>query len=167
MVAWRITKYDPKCRDNRGAYLRNEWTFYYDLGKSFDGKEFRINEYLKIENAYIHAIVLFMECLNVNSLKITDLEQSGIRPEKILAMGGFDCITNNGYVAKDQIAALVKLILRNVIWCKLESNGMYVHFAYDYYMYIGSEKLCESALKKIERMELYVEKYESPYNEED
>ena len=36
------------------------------------------------------------------------------------------------------IARVVRLILPEFLWCKLESKtGLYFHFGYDYYMYCG------------------------------
>ena len=40
---------------------------------------------------------------------------------------------------------------------------MYVHFGYDYYMYIGSEKPLEKEIDSINRSGLFVENMVSPY----
>ena len=49
-------------------------------------------------------------------------------------------------VTAQEVQALAKLTLRNAIWCKLGyKKQFFVHFGYDYYMYIGaSERMCGS-----------------------
>lgn len=162
MLGWRITKYNPQYRDDRGAYLKSEWTCYSDIGKTFEGKTFTLTEYLKIEDAYIQGVILFMECLNLDSLRISCLEKNGRRPKKFIADNKLE-IVNNSYVNKENIIHIIQLILRNEIWCKLKTKAMYVHFGYDFYMYIGSIKPCDSIIKKIELSGLFVEKHPSPY----
>lgn len=62
MFCWRITKYNPKYRDNNtGYYLKDEWTFYSQIGGEFEGKIFTRKEYLKIEDTYIQSVFLFMD----------------------------------------------------------------------------------------------------------
>ena len=66
------------------------------------------------------------------------------------------------------IVFIIQAILRNKLGCKLEfDNTMYVHFGWDYYMFISSAKACQSAIKKIEEIGLFVEPFVSPYLEED
>ncbi len=69
-------------------------------------------------------------------------------------------------VTQKEVADIARLVLRESLWCKLESDRMFVHFGYDYYMFIGSTEPCESTIKKIEKLGLFVEKFESPYLEE-
>ncbi len=125
---------------------------------------FTFEEYLKAENAYIQAVLLFMGCLNLDSLKISCLEKNGRQSKKFIAENKLT-IVNNSYVNKEDIIQIIQLILRNEIWCKLEAKEMYVHFGYDFYMYIQSSESCNSVIKKIESMGLFVEEYESPYFE--
>jgi hypothetical protein len=51
MISWRVTKYKPDFRDERGAYLRDEWTSLSEVGKSFGGVKLTFEEYRKIEDA--------------------------------------------------------------------------------------------------------------------
>lgn len=41
MVSWRITKYDPKDRDQNGVFLKESWTSFSDVGKVVDGSKER------------------------------------------------------------------------------------------------------------------------------
>ena len=42
---------------------------------------------------------------------------------------------------------------------------MFVHFGWDYYMYIGSAKQCTGTIVQIQKSGLYIEQYKSPYLE--
>lgn len=124
MLAWRITKYNPENRNEMGHYLIDEWTAYSDIGKNINGKRLTYAEYLTVENAYINAISLFMDCNNVTELSV----------------------------------------FREELWCLLRSaNTMTVRFGFDYYMYIGSVKQCDTAIQKIQHSGLFVESCDPEY----
>lgn len=163
MFRWRITRYDPQYRDNRGAYLNDEWTDYSDIGRrTFEGKMLTREEYLKTENAYIQAVLLYMEDLNINTLRISCLEKDGKCPKKVL-VDDIEIVKNMD-IAREKLTPILQSILRNKFWGKFETEEMYVHFGYDYYMYVGSIKRPSgSTIEKIEQMGLFVEEYESPY----
>lgn len=73
-------------------------------------------------------------------------------------------LTNRMLIKMDQIPLLVRIILRNMFGGKLYNNQtMYVHFGFDYYMYIGSKISIESVCDKITEMKLFVEEMNSPY----
>lgn len=168
MYCWRITKYNPKNRDFNGAYLKKEWISYSEIGKVFENKKFMVEDYLKIENAYIQAIILFMECLNINYLRIVALQKK-IKPEKnefysFSMINAYNSFKKRQLISKELVIIIAKLALRENLWCKLEAEDMYVHFGYDYYMYIGSKNICKDAISKIEKSGLYAEAFESPYS---
>lgn len=71
--SYRTTKYNPIYRDEKDAYLKNEWTSYSDIGHIFDGKQLSINEYLNVEDKYIEAIIQFMKCVGINTFHISGL----------------------------------------------------------------------------------------------
>lgn len=172
MFAWRISKYNPRNRDSRGAYLiADEWTSYSEIGTTTDEKEFTYEEYKKIEDAYVSSIFLFMECNSIESLRITNLEKSLAWDSEDIYVSesmknAFRYAENGLEINKDQISSLTRLVLREKLWCKLESKDMFVHFGWDYYMYVGSSHSCEKYLQKIQELGLFVEKYESPYLDE-
>src|SRR6516162_2686554 len=103
-----------------GAYTKNVWTSYSDIGKKIDGTIVTVDDYLKWENAYIQAVMLFLECLHVDSLKITDLEKRGVTKKDILNAGYpeefFKLIQNNKYIKKELIPPMIQLILREYFW---------------------------------------------------
>lgn len=50
MMNYRISKYNPKYRDEHGIYTRDEWTSISDVGEYFNGYEVTMEEYLDTEN---------------------------------------------------------------------------------------------------------------------
>lgn len=165
---WRITKYDPKYRQLNGAYLNDEWCMYAEIGKSFNNILFEFKEYERVEALYIKAIELFMVCHKVSCLQINKLEKNkkftndihnNTHMEQI-----FYKVKEGSWVEKDDIKDFCKLILRDKLWCKLRySRKMFVHFGWDFYMYIGSSSACENVTTAIEKSGLFVEAFKSPY----
>lgn len=67
-------------------------------------------------------------------------------------------------LSKQQIEEVVKQILRKKIWCKLiKDDSFYVHFGYDFYMYIGADYKCNSAINYIKDNNMFIEYFVSPY----
>ena len=157
---WRITKYNPANRDGRGVYLMNEWTSYSDIGKHYNGVEFTVAEYEQYEKAYIDSILCLMECNSIETLKIVELEKY----EDENADERINSITEGMMLSKKQIKIVAQHVLREKLWCKLVLDKIfYVHFGYDYNMYIGSCKKCEKVIKEIECKNMYIEPFKSPY----
>jgi hypothetical protein len=165
---WRITKYDPKKRNSQGCFLEDTWISYSDIGSLYHGGRLTYDEYVRVENLYINAIVEFMKCLNVSHLQVKSLENhdrisedpSVDRAEVMFV----NALKENASLSLEQVKMASKLILREYFWCKLISkHKMFVHFGYDYYMFIGSRLECKGALQKIRESGLYVEEFQSPY----
>ena len=65
-------------------------------------------------------------------------------------------------VSDQDLDKVVRMTLREVIWCKMiGDNGVYLHFGYDYYMYIGSN--IEAASLGAPPQGMFYEEMESPY----
>lgn len=165
---WRITKYDPKKRNPQGWFIEDTWTSYSDIGSLYQGEKLIYDEYIRVENLYISAIVQFMKCLNISHLQVKGLENHGhvnegssVDKAEVVFV---NTLKENDLLSLEQVKMASKLILREYFWCKLISkHKMFVHFGYDYYMYIGSRLECKDTLQKIKESGLYVENFESPY----
>ncbi len=165
---WRITKYNPSYRDEDGIFSNDEWCIYSEIGKTFNGVRFDFQEYAQTEKLYMDAIELFMKCHNISSLQINTLEKNKKLKKDIHnttdMVQVFDTIEEGCWVEQAHIQDLCKLILRDKLWCKLRySRKMFVHFGWDFYMYVGSSSLCSDAIFSIEKSGLFVEPFESPY----
>lgn len=169
MYSYRVTKYNPIYRNERGAFLNDDWTSVSDIGKSFVAGALSPEEYINIETAYTNAILAFMKCNNLNSLVITNLSKtmrpikSSICSQEMIDM--YRTLKDNQAIDLKDIPAVARLILREHIWGRLLNEKMFVHFGYDYYMYIGSQKTCPITVFQIEQSGLFVEEFASPYLE--
>ncbi len=165
---WRITKYDPKFRDSNGFYLKDEWCIYSEIGKIFEGIKFDFKEYERVENLYITAIELFMICHNITSLQIDTLEKNKklIRDNhnNLHMIYLFNEAKEGNWIDKSDMQDFCKLVFREKLWCKLKCpRKMFVHFGWDFYMYVGSAIACENTIANIEKSGLFVEQCKSPY----
>src|SRR5690606_35677859 len=75
-MTYRITKFDPKKRNEKGHFLDNsEWTAISDIGKP-EYRNVGFEEYEKTETAYTESVKLILNEKNITSLKIDSLELS-------------------------------------------------------------------------------------------
>lgn len=160
MFSWRITKYDPKNRNEIGNYLDDkEWTCFSEVGTKLSEEE-----YLRTESNFINAITTFMDEMGLNKVYLNALEIWSDEVSKQNASPFLSKMWVGKCVTTQEIKELAKLTLRNVIWCKLScKKEFFVHFGYDYYMYIGANKDCHNARQKVVATGLYVEEFNSPY----
>ncbi|TXC92742.1 hypothetical protein FS935_00615 [Metabacillus litoralis] len=154
MYSCRISKYNPLNRDENGFYKdTNEWTSYSDFDAKIDK-----SEYFETEQKYIDSIFYFIEDLGLEAVYLSDFEGEMDDIEHILP------IRSNQELSVQEIKEIAMLTLREVVWCKMTLQGkFFVHFGYDYYMYIGAYKDCPKARMKIEKSGLFVKNYTSPY----
>ena len=157
MIQYRVTKYDPQYRDASGAYNRNEWIMHSQIGESFDDGVLTEPQYMAVENAYVDAAVSFLLESGVDSLAIQSLENArGYQSSDLTIADGHVC-------SLPEIADLARLVLRDIIWCKLARDAAFIHFGWDYYMYIGVPVPCPIAINSATESGLFVESFDSPH----
>jgi len=73
---------------------------------------------------------------------------------------------SNLTIKKDELRQLMQDCLRERCWCKLVANRFFLHFGYDYYMYVECiidpleiNKICD-------KYGLYGEIFNSPYSKD-
>jgi hypothetical protein len=157
MHGFRVTKYDPALRTAAGAYGKDEWTSFSDVGRSFSGTTLSREEYLRVESAYVEAAEAFLAEDRAPELRVVGLEIRGAR---------LSVPAEGSHVARGAFAGICRSILRDEFWCKLEADGRFVHFGWDYYMYVGVLHPCEGAISRAKSLGLFVETFESPYIDE-
>lgn len=154
---YRITKYDPSFRDANGAYLRDDWTSYSDIGRIYNGAQLSESEYLAIESAYLLSVEEFLREAGIESLQLRGLENNRHR-----ALPQF--IQPLAMLSVPQCVEFARIALREVAWGMLAAPGRaYVHFGYDYYMYLGLPSKCPNAISAAQDRGLFVESCRSPY----
>jgi hypothetical protein len=111
-----------------------------------------------------------MEALRITTLRVVDLEvndSSDALPASLVADTKLwtSTVSEGALVSAEQLDRVIRLALREAIWCRLEgASGFYVHFGYDYYMYIGSES--SEPAPPLLPPGIHAEPFDSPYSEE-
>ncbi|MCY0987151.1 hypothetical protein OV203_08450 [Nannocystis sp. ILAH1] len=141
MPVFRISKYDPSLRDAGGAYTREEWTSHGDIGKVFDGAELTLAEYLVVEARYLELLDKFLGWGRVKKLKVCGMEVNDRASLQRCRGDAKQGLSEGVWLEKAEILEVARLALREVLWCRLEGQEFYVHFGYDFYMYIGGVAL--------------------------
>jgi hypothetical protein len=154
MLSFRVTKYDPALRDVTGGYLRDEWTAYSDVGRVFNGEVLSRENYLEVEDAYVDVALSMLRKASIAALRVDGLERRGT--ESIALVEGQVLVI-------DEIGLVVRSMLREELWCRLEGADSFVHVGYDYYMYVAVPVLDNVLISEAARHGIFVEPYESPY----
>lgn len=156
MFEFRVTKYDPVYRNASGAYTRNEWTSASHVGLEFGGVMLSEPEYRRVEDAYVATAMALLREAGVPSLAVAGLENPAAVP---LSFG------NGATLCLDEIGAVVRRMLREEFWCRLEGRDAFVHVGWDYYMFVGVPKASPDAIALARHLGLFTEPFRSPYHE--
>jgi len=150
MFEYRVTKYDPAHRDSAGRYLLDEWTAFSDVGKTV-----ALAEYEAVERAYIDVALAFMTEAGIADLFVANLENAK-RVTLPFAAGA--------KLSHPQLRVAFQLVLREQCWCRfLHDTIAFVHFGWDYYMYVATPRDCPNAKQLASDRALFVESCPSPY----
>lgn len=167
MFGYRITKYNPKNRNEHGYYQKEDWIGVSDIGKTFCKKKLTLQKYLQVEDAYAQAIITIMDYLKLESLTLKNFVKLRIFHPELLnqeMLNVYNNSYNNEQIDKTKVHLLTKLSLREEIASTFESNDMFVAFDYDYYMVIATSKEIPDAIRiKIEKSGLFVEDVPNSY----
>jgi hypothetical protein len=128
---WRVTKYDPADRDDRGYYI----------GTADTGSDHGV-----VEAAYLDTVAAFAESSGIDTLEIREpAVLAGTGPDEAHPFG--DC-HDGAVVALPDAVELVRAMLRgDGLWCRLEAgDDFFVHVGWDQYVYVGSRSDCSAAV---------------------
>ncbi|MDB4872698.1 MAG: hypothetical protein JWL97_3702 [Gemmatimonadales bacterium] len=162
---YRVTKYNPADRDERGYCA---------------GTESSMSDHGPVEAAYLRAVAAFAEETGVGRLEIREPEvvsfiNVGLEaPVDGYGLAGLFPPDLSGYRDGAQVTVavgleLVRAMLRdNGAWCRLEVEGrFFVHVGYDQYLFVGSSDPCERAQALTRTLGLFPERIDtSPYEPE-
>jgi hypothetical protein len=159
--SYRISKYNPDNRDGSGLYKVDEWTSFSDIGKEFNGVLFTLQEYISMEDKYVSAVLEFCSYFEIKMIQINNLElySSDIwDKDSVNLKETCEKLKYGKIFFIAEIENLVRLILREYLWCDLEINDKWIHFGYDFYMYFETgAKIPEELKIKIQKTGLYIE----------
>ncbi len=101
---------------------------------------------------YVRTVIEICKHTETKSLKIKELEVN-VDSSKF---------ADNQNIDVSELEEILRLILREDLWCKLVSKKLKFHFGYDYYMYLiisDDFTLWKDAVSD----SLYIEDFKSPY----
>lgn len=172
MPNYRIIKYNPANVDKNNNIISDEWISFSDIGKKMDNTVLTFEAYKKIEKAYIDTILNLMNYNGITELTIKGIEKYDENIEwnsdddfsSKEAVELFKRLENGMTITAGTLEKVCKLILREYFWCKLEYKDIfYVHFGFDYYMYIGCQNVSRDFSKEVRDRGIYADEFESPY----
>lgn len=168
MPSFRVTKFDPRKRDEAGAFLHDAWISVSDIGSAFAGEVLTQADYLRVEDAYVSSVRQFMVAAHIDTLRLVDLSivsPPGVAVQKYFCDGVLDrcqMLKESSIVPNAHIDDVIRGALREILWCRLEgARGFYVHFGHDYYMFIGIPEAAQAPDHLPPG--IFVEEFESPY----
>ena len=153
MREYRITKYNPINRVE-GIYSIEEWTSVSDIGKIFANGVLTYEEYEKTENAYIDCCIELIKESAISQLWIYDAE-----------FYDKDICFSQSVFKESDIRLLIKYCLQEKCWAKLKAKNFFIHFGYDYYMYVGTGLPVELVNKIAKKHGLFCEIHRSPHSD--
>lgn len=155
MHEYRVTKYDPQYRVN-GAYTRAEWTSVADVGHSIGGKLLTTAEYEQMEQHHIDFLCELAELCGAFPLTVNAWENYTGKEWH-----------EGQKLRREDLPRIVLSILREECWCRLNGENFFIHFGYDYYMYVGCGLQVEAVSALAGKYGLFCEEFHSPYHDEE
>lgn len=151
MTEYRISKYNPQRREN-GIYQVHEWTSICDIGKMLDGGVLTYSQYKITEQSYIDCCIEILQKSGVTSLtvRIPEYYDDEIQLPSVLD-------------TEDDIRMVIMSCLQEKCWTKLETNNFFIHFGYDYYVYVGTQLPHTLVEETVKKYNLFCEIFSSPY----
>lgn len=152
LYMYRIAKYDLQNYKD-GVYSQADWTDYSDIGRIFLGEKLTEEIYLNTERRYIRVAQILREKSHCQSVSIFNLEKhSPDLPWK-----------NVQKIREAKLSEIIRDCLRNKCWCRLYGENFYIHFGYDFYMYIRCTVPYAEVVCICRENQLYAVEQDSPY----
>lgn len=150
-MAWHeIVKYSPKNYDENGVYTIDEWTSRCDVGKSYQGKIFTLDDYLKVEQQYIDVILSIMSVVGCKYLTIKyleankkavaeEIESSKYKNTDSRLLKSLPLLEEKRRIHYKKISDIVRLCLREYLYVELsnQEHKLSIEFGYDYYLNVS------------------------------
>lgn len=124
----------------------NSWTSIGDIGRIYNGRKFTYEDYYQTEQAYVKLLVAIFQYLHARKIKLIQLEvYEDLPPKTTYDKSGelrkwHKKVKNDMSLSLEDLHYIVPLILRENMWGTLyhKRSRTYIHFGYDYYVYVNS-----------------------------
>lgn len=175
MKHYRITKYDPKNRNEKGHYMYDHWTEFGDIGRTLEGELVTIEKYLAAESDYINAVIQILKENKIKYLRVIGLNKKILKYSinenkgKWFHRDEFETIDlfEDKKVTIDEIEIICQMNFRYYSDVSLEiKDKFYIHFTFDMYMFVGTPNISLELINKINSTSVFVEEDYSPFYSE-
>jgi hypothetical protein len=145
---WRLSRYEPELRARDTPW--ESWIDVSDIGESFNGIVLTEEEYLRVENTYIAALLRFALDVSATTFNMVHLGED--------QEGGF-ALDADQVVVRSDLAPIIRGNLRGQIGCALKSTDgrLQIGFGYDLYVYVAASSACEQAVAEAIRDGLWID----------
>ena len=99
----------------------------------------------------------FLRSTGISALRVVGLENA--RRHRLEFAEG-------SVLTLEKLSDVFGRVFREEFWCRFQADDGFVHFGWDYYMYIGVPHRCPAAEQMANELGLYVEDFVSPYHED-
>lgn len=150
MHCYRISKFDP---DSSTEQLQRQWTSISQVGKVRDSVVFTLNEYERVEAAYLDVVAFLLEIYNISTMRVSDVVWS------TGALNAPNWVRDGAVINRTQVIALSQLELREEVSCHMAAkSGFAIDFGFDYYLYVATpDELPLDAHKRVHSLGLFIE----------
>ena len=171
MSRYRISKYDPSSRGERGRFLGEDWTSFSDIGKEYHGTVLTDLQYAAVEAKYIDAVATVLRQNQIHTMIVKKLEKRS-SPAALKKMLGrchlpfppsdaafVSRIKEGARLDMAEIEKAVMLVLRDCFWCELssETGDVTVAFGYDSYVYLQGATIDADTIASFRSEGIYIE----------
>ena len=171
MNRYRISKYDPWLRDERGYFTGENWTSFSDIGKEYHGTVLTDLQYAAVEAKYIDAVTTVLRQNQIHTMIVGKLEKRS-SPATLKEMLGrchlpfppsdaafVSRIKEGARLDMAEIEKAVMLVLRDCFWCELlsESGAVKLEFGYDFYVSLQSVTIDADTIASFRLKGIYME----------
>ena len=171
MGRYRISKYDPSFRDERGYFMGEDWTSFFDIGKEYHGTVLTNLQYTAVESKYIDAVTTVLRQNQIHTMIVGKLEKRS-SPATLKEMLGrchlpfppsdaafVSRIKDGARLDMAEIEKAVMLVLRDCFWCELlsESGAVKLEFGYDFYVYLQGVTIDADTIASFRLKGIYME----------
>lgn len=152
----RVSRYRPGVPQS----ATSTWTSMSDVGQLFDDGLLSLAEYERVEQLYLAALASLLDAAGRPELTVSEVQ---VAPS---ASAAARAVRDGARVGVAEALEICRLELREELSCRLDDDQrFYVHVGFDFYLYVGCERLSPSVIAAIEGSGLFIEhKVPSPYS---
>jgi|RhiMethySRZTD1v2_1073278.scaffolds.fasta_scaffold1309083_1 hypothetical protein len=155
---YRLSKYDPAKRDISGAFTGQDWVMHSQIGSEIGGRVLTRDEYQRVEDAYVETVTRMLSEAGLQKVGVDKFRQFG-KPVR-----GIKAFRKGQKIDLDTLSRVMRMSLQEQVEVSFSlPRQMYLHFGFDFLVYIGLAKPTPLANSFASKRGLFLEEMPSPY----